>query len=99
MTRGRLQSVDPRRREARTAALVDAAVAAIRRHGPGVSMDQIAAEAGVAKPILYRHFGDRGGLVLAVAVRFMAELRTDLRAALALPAADPRTIVVAAIDA
>lgn len=62
-------------------------------------MDQIAAEAGVAKPILYRYFGDRGGLVLAIATRFMDELRTHLRAALALPAGDPRAVLVAAIDA
>jgi AcrR family transcriptional regulator len=87
------------RREARATALVDAAVEAIRRHGPGVSMDQIAAEAGVAKPILYRHFGDRGGLVLAIALRFTDELRRELGAALTMPAADPRHLLVAAIDA
>jgi AcrR family transcriptional regulator len=62
-------------------------------------MDQIAAEAGVAKPILYRYFGDRGGLVLAIATRFMEELRTQLRAALALPTGDPSAVLVAAIDA
>src|SRR5260370_31423332 len=99
MTRSPQRRFDPGRREARTAALVEAAVAAIRRHGPGVSMDEIAAEAGVAKPILYRYFGDRGGLVLAIAARFMDELRTHLRAALALPAGDPRAVLVAAIDA
>jgi hypothetical protein len=31
--------------------LLDAAVAAIQRHGPGASMDQLAAEAGVTKPL------------------------------------------------
>jgi AcrR family transcriptional regulator len=36
-------------------------------HGPeGVSMDQVAAEAGVGKGTLYRRFGDRGGLALAL---------------------------------
>ena len=29
-------------------------------------MEQIAAEGGVTKPILYRHFGDRDGLVAAI---------------------------------
>lgn len=45
----------------------------IRRNGPGVSMAEIAAEAGVSKPILYRHVGDRAGLYLAMADRFVAE--------------------------
>lgn len=98
MTRARQRS-DPERRAARKAALVDAAMTAIRAHGPGVSMDEIAAQAGVAKPILYRYFGDRGGLVLAIAERFMAELRTVLRAALALPTGDPRSVLVSSIDA
>ena len=99
MARTREGRFDPQRRQARTAALVDAAVAAIRQHGPGASMDQIAAEAGVAKPILYRYFGDRGGLVLAIAERFMTDLRTQLRAALAMPAGDPRAVLVAGIEA
>ncbi len=41
-------------------------------------MDQIAAEAGVTKPILYRHFHDRPGLVAAVTLRYLAELRAAL---------------------
>jgi AcrR family transcriptional regulator len=78
---------------------VEAAVRAIRRYGPGVSMDQIAAEAAVTKPILYRHFGARGGLVLAVANQFTEELRRQLRSALEAPSSDPQAIVRGAIDA
>ena len=33
-------------------------------------MEQIAAEASVTKPILYRHFGDRAGLAEALVERF-----------------------------
>jgi AcrR family transcriptional regulator len=102
MTRSHRRAVDTERRarrEAKTAALVEATLSAIRRHGPGVSMDQIALEAGVAKPILYRHFGDRGGLVLAIALRFTDELREELGSALTLPVTDPRALLVAAIDA
>lgn len=51
----------------RRAALVDAAVRAIRELGPGVSMDEMARAAGITKPILYRHFGDRAGLCRAIA--------------------------------
>ena len=32
-------------------------------------MNVIAAEAGITKPILYRHFGDKGGLYRALAER------------------------------
>jgi len=54
-------------RESRRAELVRAAVRAIERHGPDVGMDEIAAEAGVSKPVLYRHFADKAELYLAVA--------------------------------
>ena len=39
------------------------------RSGPQASMDEIAAEAGITKPILYSHFGDKAGLVHALAER------------------------------
>lgn len=50
-----------RRRE-----LVEAALRAIRAHGATVGMDEIAAEAGTSKTVIYRHHGDRLGLYLAV---------------------------------
>jgi AcrR family transcriptional regulator len=40
-------------RAAQRTRLVDAAMAAIRTHGPDVSVDEIAAAAGVSKPVLY----------------------------------------------
>jgi len=46
--------------------LLQAARRAIHRGGPHVSMEQIAAEAGITKPIVYRHFGDRRGLAQAL---------------------------------
>jgi AcrR family transcriptional regulator len=70
------------RRAARRVELLDAAVRAIRRDGPSVSMDVIAAEAGVTKPIVYRHFGDRVGLASALAEQFGAALVGELDAAL-----------------
>src|SRR6266508_3048551 len=49
----------PRRsREERREELLDAAERAIRRIGPQASMEELAAEAGITKPILYSHFGD-----------------------------------------
>lgn len=87
------------RREARRLALLEAAVRVIRRDGPGATMEAIAAEAGVTKPILYRHFGDRQGLVDAVAQGFATELMDGLRSVLAAEAPDPRTVLVTTIDA
>jgi AcrR family transcriptional regulator len=85
------------RRAARRVELLDAAVRAIRRDGPMVSMDVIAAEAGVTKPIVYRHFGDRVGLASALAEQFGAALVAELDAALTqdLP---PEQLLRATID-
>jgi AcrR family transcriptional regulator len=62
----------------RRAELVEAAVRAIRKVGPAASMDDMAREAGITKPILYRHFGDRAGLCRAIAERFAARLGQEL---------------------
>lgn len=51
----------------RRAQLLAAALTVIRRVGPHVAMDAIAAEAGVTKPVLYAHFTDKAGLSAAVA--------------------------------
>ncbi len=65
-------------RAARRDALLDAVIGAIRAEGPTVSMDHMAAAGGVTKPILYRHFVDRSGLVSAVAVRFVDGLMSEV---------------------
>lgn len=78
--------------------LLDAATRVIRSGGTSVSMDRIAAEAGITKPILYRHFGDRAGLVAALAERFAATLMTELSASLESGAA-PRLLLQETIDA
>jgi len=43
-------------------------MAAIRRAGPDVSVDEMAAEAEVSKPVLYATFGDKYGIGEAIAV-------------------------------
>jgi AcrR family transcriptional regulator len=75
------RSADRRRRE-----LPEAADRVVLRDGPGASMNAIAAEAGITKPILYRHFGDKGGLYAALAQRHTDALLDSLRAALDAPA-------------
>jgi AcrR family transcriptional regulator len=84
---------DPRRRHA----LLDAADRIIRREGPDVSMASIAAEAGITKPILYRHFGDKSGLYQALAERHTRLLIDSVRAAFRRPG-EIRDRARAAID-
>ena len=67
---------DPHRRQA----LLDAADRVICRDGPAASMASIASEAGISKPILYRHFGDKSGLYQALAERHARTLIEALRA-------------------
>jgi AcrR family transcriptional regulator len=85
-------------REARREELLDAAVTAIRREGADVSMDDIAAEAGITKPILYSNFGDKAGLADALATRFTSDLVTLFGAVWA-ETDDPRERVARSIDA
>ena len=66
----------------RRTALLEAADRVGQRIGPDASMNVIAAEAGITKPILYRHFGDKGGLYRALAARHIEELLGRLREAL-----------------
>ena len=50
--------------------LVDGTLEAIRTRGRDVSMDEIAAEIGVSKTVLYRYFVDKNDLTTAVMMRF-----------------------------
>jgi AcrR family transcriptional regulator len=96
-------------RLARRAELVDATLRAVRRHGAGVGMDEIAAEAGTSKTVLYRHFTDRSGLYLAVVESVDRLIAGDLERALsavaaqeggqsAALAAHPGPVIEAAVD-
>lgn len=55
---------------------------AVRRHGAGVSVAEIAAAAGITKPVLYRHFTDRADLRRAVgeqaAALLLARITSEL---------------------
>jgi AcrR family transcriptional regulator len=93
--------VAPKRSESERAerrqTLLDAADRVICRSGPGASMDDIAFEAGITKPILYRHFGDKEGLYEALAQRYVDELMEELDAGAT--DGDARTRLAARIDA
>jgi AcrR family transcriptional regulator len=81
-----------RRRE-----LVDAALRAIRKHGPSVGMDEIASEAGTSKTVVYRHFGDRTGLYVAVVESVDQRILDSLGAAMVGTDPDDATALVGAM--
>src|SRR5882672_10788762 len=63
--------------------LLDAAERAIRSDGPQVSLERIASEAGVTKPVLFAHVGDRRALVHALSERLLGRIEQAVQAALA----------------
>jgi AcrR family transcriptional regulator len=93
----RRDSERARRRERRREELLDVADRVIRRRGVAVSMDEIASEAGITKPVLYRHFGDKDGLFEALTERYVDELADALKPAV--ESKDPRARLAATIDA
>lgn len=85
-------------RAARRESYLDAAIAVITDEGPTASMEAIAHASGVSKPILYRHFGDREGLIAALADRLIGGLVARLGEVLA-GGQTPRGLLHDAIDA
>lgn len=100
---GRDRRWDDHRAERRRA-LVEATLKAVRRHGSGAGMDEIAAVAGTSKTVLYRHFGDKGQLYAAVTEAVHGHIARDLQASVERVGTDPagggaRAAVAAAVDA
>lgn len=84
-------------RLARRTELVHAARRAVHRHGPDVSMDEIAATAGTSKPVVYRYFADKTGLQIAVGEAVVAQMHTAMEEAVS-AAATPREALRSMID-
>ncbi len=76
--------------------LIEHALRAIRKHGAAVGMEEIAAQAGTSKTVIYRHFGDRAGLYAAVVANVHDYIHEGLEAALQL--SDPGDLPVLAHD-
>src|ERR687893_74653 len=87
-----------RRRTERRAEMVQAAIDAVRTLGPGVSVAEIAAQAGITKPVLYRHFTDRADLQRAVgreaAALLMARMAPEMD-----PEREPAELIRGVVDA
>ena len=86
-------------RLARREELVDATLRAIREHGAGVGMDEVAAAARTSKTVFYRHFTDRAGLYTAVAERVDGTIIRDLTRAAGQPAPDGTRAVIRGVIA
>lgn len=85
-------------RERRRCEFVDAALRAIAEHGPDVSVEQIAEQAGVGRTRLYKYFADATDLQNAVADR-AAELITAELAPAWNPNGTPMQVIKTAIGA
>lgn len=78
MTERRLKKAERREQ------LLDAAMTLVRREGVDrLTLARVAEEAGVTKPVVYEHFGDRNGLLLALYAAFDQTQVAELRQALA----------------
>jgi AcrR family transcriptional regulator len=79
--------------------MVQAAMDAVRTHGPGVSVAEIAAMAGITKPVLYRHFTDRADLQRAVGKEAAAMLIAQVAPEVAKGDREPTELVRGIINA
>src|SRR3712207_8470339 len=80
--------------------LLDATRAVVARQGfHGVSIEAVAREAGITRPIVYGHFRDLGGLLDALMERESARALAQLAAVLPqdLGEGDPRELLLGAL--
>jgi AcrR family transcriptional regulator len=94
---GRRARWDEHRAQRREELLADV-VAAVRAHGAGVGMDQIAAAAGTSKAVFYRYFEDKSDLYRLVGQRLATELLASISAAVGAEI-DDRTRLEAGVQA
>jgi AcrR family transcriptional regulator len=85
-------------RRQRRQELILAALDAFARHGPEVDMDQVAAVAGVSKPVLYRYFADKAELWLA-AGEYVAQLVVEEVSPAVAQVREERALIAATVDA
>lgn len=92
-TRARRSRVRLTRKERREQ-LIDVARALFAERGlEGTSVEEIAAHAGVSKPVIYEHFGGKEGLYAVVVDREVQTLHSSIRTAITTPKANPRALI------
>jgi AcrR family transcriptional regulator len=85
-------------RERRQSEFVDSALKVLAEQGPTASLEDFAAEAGVARTRVYRHFTDRADLERAISARVAAMIVAELEP-LWHPAGSARQMIRGAIGA
>ena len=80
-------------REQRRHQLIEVSRGLFAERGMSVSVDEIAAAAGVTKPVIYEHFGGKEGLYLVVVEQEAAHLESVIRAALTMPNVGYRALI------
>ena len=74
--------------------LIDVARALFAERGlDGTSVEEIATQAQVSKPVVYEHFGGKEGLYAVVVDREVRTLHDSIAAAITRPATDPRSLI------
>ncbi|GAA1378577.1 TetR/AcrR family transcriptional regulator [Luteococcus sanguinis] len=88
--RGRVRMTSAERREQ---LIVVARRVFAQRGFEGTSVEEIAAQADVSKPVVYEHFGGKEGLYAVVVDREMRSLHEAIRSALTTPEATSRQLI------
>jgi len=87
------------KRAAKREHLIDVATRLFNQLGyHAVGIDQIIAEAGIAKTTLYRHFKSKEDLIIAVLKRTNTQYLEDMRQAVEARAHDPKLRLLASFD-
>lgn len=76
---------------------LDGIIDAIRRIGPEATLAELAAGAGMSKPVLYDHFNDRLGLTAAVVGKLIEAVAADAMLAV-LSGGEPEELLAKAFD-
>jgi AcrR family transcriptional regulator len=84
-------------RSARREEYLDGIIEAIRRIGPEATLAELAAGAGMSKPVLYDHFTDRLGLTAAVVGKLTVTVAADAMLA-ALSGGEPDELLAKVFD-
>ena len=79
--------------------LVETAAQLFNRFGyHAAGVDRVIAAAGIAKTTLYRHFGSKENLIIAVLQRIDEQFREDMRKAVDASVTDPKQKLLATFD-
>ncbi len=84
---------------ARREQILDVTEAVVEADGfHAVSIDRVAREAGITRPVVYTHFGDRDGLLNALVDRGNGRTLDALAHVVPTPGGDPETVLLESLE-